>query len=199
MNGQRVGHRQLEVLRAQLSQRDLDLLEAIGTYRLLRGDQARRLHFADHATTDTAARVARRVLRRLNGLGLVARLHRRVGGVRAGSAGHIYTLTPLAHRLLGSPKRRRTNEPSYAFVHHTLAMAELATRLIEAERGNRFEVLQLQPEPDAWRHYMSDLVASTLKPDLFIRPADDDFELSWFSEIDCGTDSAPTIQRKCLA
>lgn len=60
--------------------------------------------------------------------------------------------------------------------------------------GRVAEVLLLDGE----RH-RAGLVETTLKPDLFAKVADDEYELSWFIEIDCGTESQPTIQRKCHA
>ncbi len=195
----RVGRRQLEQLLDQLSPRDLAVLQSSRRFRLVTGDQLRRLHFRGHATPETGARVARRVLSRLAGHGLLARLERRIGGIRAGSAGHVYALSPLGHRVLGTEIRKRTTEPSFTFVKHTLAITELSTTLIELDADNQIDLLELQPEPAAWRTHRAGLVENTLKPDLFVKVADDEYELSWFIEIDCGTESRPTIQRKCHA
>jgi len=191
-----VSRRQLEQLRVQLSPRDLAVLESARRCRLATGDQLRRLHFRDHATPETGARVARRVLNRLSGHGLLARLERRIGGIRAGSAGHVYALSPLGHRVLGSDIRKRMNEPSFAFVKHTLAITDLSTTLIELAANDRIDLLELQPEPKAWRTHQAGLIEAILKPDLFVQVADDKYELSWFIEIDCDTESRPTIQRK---
>ncbi len=49
---------------------------------------------------ETVGRVRRRIMTRLTDLGLVAVLGRRVGGVRAGSVGHLYALTTAGHRFL---------------------------------------------------------------------------------------------------
>ncbi len=196
----RVGRRQLvEQLRDQLSTRDLAVLGSSRRFRLATGDQLRRLHFRHHATPETGARVARRVLSRLAGLGLLVRLNRRIGGIRAGSAGRVYALSPLGHRVLGTEIRKRTTEPSFTFIKHTLAITELSTTLIELDADNQIDLLELQPEPAAWRTHRAGLVETTLKPDLFAKVADDEYELSWFIEIDCGTESRPTIQRKCHA
>ncbi|MEZ5378914.1 MAG: replication-relaxation family protein [Acidimicrobiales bacterium] len=199
MSRQRVGRRQLEQLRDQLSPRDLAVLESSRRFRLATGDQLRRLHFRDHATPETGARVARRVLSRLTGHGLLVRLDRRIGGIRAGSAGHVYALSALGHRVVGTETRKRTTEPSFTFLKHTLAITELSTTLIELDTANQIDLLELQPEPAAWRTHRVGLVENTLKPDLFAKVADDEYELNWFIEIDCGTESRPTIQRKCHA
>lgn len=192
----RVGHRQLQQLGSRLSSRDWGVLTSIRDFRLMSVDQLRRLHFSDHASEASSSRVCRRVLERLAASGLVARLERRIGGIRAGSSGHVYTLSPLGHRLLGSGTRKRLGEPGLAFVQHTLAVAELAVGLMGT---SEVEILDLQPEPNAWRSFSDALIQATLKPDLFVRLGTEDEELSWFVEVDCGTESAPTIQRKCQA
>ncbi len=48
----------------------------------------------------SAARIARRVLARLTELGVLARLERRIGGLRAGSSGYVYYLGPAGQRLV---------------------------------------------------------------------------------------------------
>jgi len=84
-------------------------------------------------------------------------------------------------------------------VKHTLAITELSTTLTELDADDQIDLLELQPEPAAWRTHRDGLVESILKPDLFVQVADAEYELSWFIEIDCGTESRPTIQRKCHA
>ena len=195
----RVGHRQLEQLAGLLSERDRAILESSRSFRLMTVDQIRRIHFADHASLASSARVTRRVLARLTGYGLLARLDRRIGGIRAGSAGHVYTLAPLGHRLLGTATRKRRTEPTFGFVRHTLATTELATQLIEANAQGAIELLDLEPEPQAWRTHRVGLAEVTLKPDLYVRLNSGEYEFSWFIEIDCDTESSPTIQRKCHA
>ena len=195
----RVGRRQLEQLRDRLTPRDIDVLQTVSQFRLATGAQLRRIHFQDHATSETSAQVARRVLNRLTEHGLLARTDRRIGGIRAGSAGHVYTLSPLGHRLMGVETRKRLSEPSFAFLRHTLAITELAIELIELDGSDQFDLLQLQAEPAAWRNHEANLVQVTLKPDLFVQVADDEYERSWFIEVDCSTESRPTIQRKCHA
>ena len=153
----------------------------------------------DSASPASSARVTRRVLARLTGYGLLARLDRRIGGIRAGSAGHVYTLAPLGQRLLGTPTRKRRTEPTFGFVRHTLATTELAIQIIEANAQGAIELLDLEPEPEAWRTHRLGLAEVTLKPDLYVRLNAGEYELSWFIEIDCDTESSPTIQRKCHA
>ena len=193
----RVGEAQLRSLRHNLSQRDLDVLTSLRSYRLMNGRHIQRLHFAGHASDDTGERVCRRVLRRLHELDLVRRLERRIGGVRAGSAGHIHAITPLGHRILESETRHRWREPSAGFVAHTLAIAEIATMANQLALTHSREVLAIEPEPDAWRTFHDGAVEITLKPDLAMRVADTENERSWFVEVDLDTESRTVLQRKC--
>lgn len=193
----RLGARQLHTIADELSERDLATLDAIGRYRLMTVKHVTRLIFHDHASDETATRVCRRVLGRLLRLGLVKRLDRRIGGVRAGSKGHIYSLSPAGHRLLGKTGRKPSGEPGWQFVNHTLAVSDLGTAVTAAALDRGLEVLDVLPEPLCWRTYEGPHGRTTVKPDLFVRVADDLHELSWFVEVDLGTESLPTIQRKC--
>lgn len=195
--GRRVSSRMLGTLRASLSERDDLILHSVHEFRLLTSDQIRVLHFDKHATTDSSARVTRRVLQRLSDLGLLHRLERRVGGVRAGSKGHVYALAPLGHRMMGTDRRVRLHEPGYHHLKHTLAIGQLAVDLIEASRHDDFEITALETEPACWRGFTLGYVESVLKPDLGVEIANADFELVWMVEIDRATESMSVIERKC--
>src|SRR5262245_41408614 len=110
----------------RLSERDIGILQALRTHRLLSTVMIQRLHFArGHATPAAAAGATMRGLTRLTEQGLVARLERRIGGVRAGSSGIVWQLGSTGERLLrtmhGEKHRRRYVEPTPAFAAHTLA------------------------------------------------------------------------------
>lgn len=206
MSGRRKGRRQLASLTAGLSPRDRSVLTTTSTLRLANTLQLQRLHFAspgDHATPLTAARCCRRVLERLVADQLLARLERRIGGVRAGSASFVYALGALGQRVQGggSPgPRRRAWEPSGLFVAHTLAESELYVRLHEAARSGELVVLEVQTEPSCWRTTTGlGGQAVLLKPDLFVGLSRGDYDFRWFVEVDLGTEHAPAILRKCLA
>ena len=96
----RVGHVALKRLRQKLSERELAVLASVDTYRYMSAAQIERLQFWEHASADTAARIRRRVLERLTAARLLARTERVIGGMRAGSAGFVYGIGPLGHRLL---------------------------------------------------------------------------------------------------
>ncbi|MBX7265553.1 replication-relaxation family protein [Micromonospora sp. Llam7] len=173
----------------------------MATLRLLTGGQARRLHVADGSAA-TQSRRARALLQRLADLKLVVRLGRRVGGVRAGSAGYVYGLSGHGQAVLAvegpmGGRRRRVWETSPSFQDHVLGVAEVYVRLVEAERTGSLEMLDFQAEPPAWRTFPGANGPAVLKPDAFVRLGVDDLEHSAFLEIDRSTESVPTIVRKC--
>jgi hypothetical protein len=191
-------------LRAELSARDLALLADVGRFRLLTSRQLEALHFADAATPLTAARSARRALRRLMKHGVLHRLERQIGGLYGGSGAFTYALTDSGQRLLDEGQdrpRRRLRQPSLLFVHHTLAVADLYLSLVLAARtAADLELLDVQPEPDCWRRWTRlGGGPEVLRPDLYLALGIGDDELRWFVEVDLATEHLPTLQRKCLA
>lgn len=194
----RTSSSQLLDLEQELSERDRAVLDSLRQFRLMTSEQLRRLHFVDHTSSDSSARICRRVLRRLSEQRLVGRLQRRIGGVRAGSSGHVYSLAPLGHRLIDG-STRYWREPSLVFVNHTLAIAELATGAVAGIRDQGLELVELQTEPRVWRPYLDGLNQQTLKPDLLLRLADEDYESAWFIEVDLGTESKTRLRAKCQA
>ncbi|WP_326560042.1 replication-relaxation family protein [Micromonospora sp. NBC_01796] len=190
------------LLRERLSDRDLAVLQSLAMLRLLNGDQVQRLHVAEGSPA-TKARRARTLLQRLAELKLVVRLGRRVGGVRAGSAGYVYGLSGHGQAVLATDgpmggRRRRVWETSPSFVGHILDNSEVYVRLVEAERDGLLEMLDFQAEPAAWRHFPGPSGQRViLKPDAFVRLGVGEVESSAFLEVDRGTESVPTLLRKC--
>ena len=205
MSGPRVSRGQLRAIRDSLSDRDMEVLESIATNRFLTSHQIRRLHFADHTTSAAAIRSTNRALAKLAGLGLVAHLDRRIGGVRSGSGSHVWTLTEVGSRLLRStgefdelPARLRAHEPTLTFLEHTLAVAEVCVALTEAERGGEFTVIELLREPECWRAYSARHGGvAQLKPDLYLVTTSGEYEDHWFLEIDRCTEPPSRIVRAC--
>jgi Replication-relaxation len=195
----RLGSRQLRRLRDELSERDLAVLHSVTSLRLLSARQIQELHFADHSTSLTAARVCRRVLERLTNDGLLVRLDRRVGGIRAGSASFVYCLGPAGDRVLRDGQvRRRVREPSRTFLDHTLAVAQVVVDLTAAARRGQVELLRVETEPACWRTVQATIAGDDqLKPDLFVALAANDYEYRWFVEVDRGTESLTALVRKC--
>lgn len=189
-------------LRARLGSRDLAVLRSLARLRLLTGEQVQRLHVGDGSPA-TRARRARAFLQRLSDLRLVVRLGRRIGGVRAGSSGYIYGLSGHGQAVLAidgphGARRRRVWETSPAFQDHVLDVAEVYVRLVEAERAEHIELLAYDAEPPCWRTFPgAGGQTVTLKPDAYVRLGIGELERSAFLEVDRGTESAPTLSRKC--
>lgn len=193
----RISASEVRQLRSRLSQRDLAILAAVEALRLLQATEVQRAIFTSGSEL-TRARRARSTLQRLTEAGLLARLSRRIGGVRAGSAGYIYTLTPFGQRVLhpNAKRLRRVREPGSAFVDHVLAVAELWTRLHEATRAGSLRLVEFQAEPACWRRPEGGVSGFAVKPDAHVVVETGDWELHWFIEVDLGTESVSVIRRK---
>lgn len=200
----RVGQRRLAVVRSSLSARDLAVLRTVAAHRYLTTRQVEGFHFADHASSLTGARVARRVLRRLSDQRVLATIERRIGGIRAGSASYVWTVGTVGDRLLRDKAggiRIRQREPGLLFLDHSLAVADAHLDLVCADREGELEVVEVQCEPACWRPFTGlgggRLV---LQPDLYVvsgDPADPDFVNKWFIEIDRGTENPARLLAKC--
>lgn len=184
-----------------LSERDLAIVTGVGQYRVLSGDQIRRWFFPveDNGSAAGALRRSQRVTKRLVDHGVLATLERRVGGVRAGSAGHCFVLGYRGQRLI-NPQRRARSAYSLGdrFVAHALDVAEIAVGLIEAQRNKALELISVEPEPDCWRYFVAATgSAEVLKPDLFTALGIGETEHRWFIEVDRATESLARIENKC--
>jgi Replication-relaxation len=196
----RIGRLNLIGLRARLSERDQQVLEHVGQFRLLAARQIQTLFFPTdlHASPATAARRCRSVLERLTRERLLVRLERRIGGVRSGSASFVYALSSLGQRVLEQDgPRRRLSEPSERFVDHTLAVADLFVQLNSEARRGRWELLEWQSEPGSWREATTLGGRVTLRPDLFVVLGVGAYEVRWFVEVDRGSEHSPALRRKC--
>jgi Replication-relaxation len=189
-----VTRRHLEQLERSLSERDRAILVTLRRVRAARSDQLERLHAAD-----VTLRQARQCLRSLADRRLVGRLPRRVGGVRAGSAGFVYTLDVAGQRLVAPGKRAQVAWPvGSLFLDHTLAVTELYVRLVEAERAGRLRLASFAAEPATWRSFVGPGGGRVvLKPDAEVTVAIGRYEDRWFVEVDRGTESTTTLSRKC--
>jgi hypothetical protein len=203
----RLSTMRLVELADELSERERQIIATVVQLHLLSTTQLERLYFARTANPASRARLTRRTLARLVELRLLARLERRIGGVRAGAAGHVYYPTTGAQRLVaywrgeGLRRPRSPYEPSRAFVRHTLGIAESYVRLKEFHRAGAAELLEFQCEPEAWRTFVGPGGARAfLKPDAFVRiGVNADEEERVYLEIDCGTEGRAALARKCRA
>lgn len=188
----------LAALESRLTDRERAILSSVAEFRLASSAQLQRLHVTD-GTPGSNQRRCRDLLRGLTELRVLARLERRVGGVRAGASAAVYGLDVAGLRLTGSQARpQRPAAPGAAFFAHTLAVTELAVQLVERGRvTSGFGLIELSAEPGCWRSFPGPLgTCETLKPDLFIRLRLASMELGSFVEVDRSTESTAAISRK---
>jgi hypothetical protein len=184
----------------QLSDRDQNVLLDLARVRVLSGNGIDRLHFANLSSSRSRSNVRSRVMRRLIDRGFVTVLGRRIGGVRAGSAGLIYTLDRAGWRWVaiaegrGSDRGRRPWPIGAAFLAHTLDVAELYVRLRESERLGALQLARFDAEPAAWHR----TGLTVLKPDAYAVWTTDGWEYHRWLEVDRGTESYPALRRKLL-
>jgi len=138
---------------------------------------------------------------RLTEVGLVTALERRIGGARAGSAGHIYTLTSAGHRFLalaqGHPNTgrriRHDRTASPLFLTHALATSGIYVNLTEASRTGNFHVSTFNTEPDCW---WTSSCGTRLRPDAYAVLAATTHQDCWWLEIDQGSENTPRLRAK---
>lgn len=195
-----VSARGLKQTRERLSARDLGIIKQVAKLRLMSARQIQALHFpdAEHDNEQAATRARQRVLERLTRERLLIPLERRIGGVRAGSAGFVLALGPVGQRVLAiDGSRRRAYEPTLRFVDHTLAIAQLIVDLMVASRRGSLDLLDVQAEPRCWREFSGLGGRRWLRPDAFLALGSGEYELRWFIEVDRASESLPVIVRKC--
>lgn len=196
-----IGAAYLDELRERLSARDWAIMESLARVRCLSGGQLERLHFATLSERTQGPR-RRTVLARLTRWRVVATLERRIGGVRGGSSGLIFTLDTAGQRLLDhrlandtgqamSPRRPWT--PGQLFVRHTLAVSELYVTLAEQARHDGFHLVRFDAEPACW---WPNGLGGKLKPDAYIVLGTNTVTDYWWCEADLSTESLPTVKRK---
>jgi hypothetical protein len=190
---------------ARLSPTDRDVLELVGRFRFCSGRQLERLAYPGEPSP-SRARIARRALQRLTELGTLVRLDRRIGGVRAGSAGYVYALSPLGVRVIeflagaGVVRGRGTHDPGSTFVRHILAVTETFVRLTEASLSGLVELISFDPEPGCWRRFVGAGGARlVLKPDASVQLGIGAYLDNYFFEVDCGTEGRGALLAKFQA
>lgn len=183
--------KRLAELAASLSYRDHHIVDMVTRFRLVSQRQIQQRWFGPSASD---ARAARRALARLHREQLLDRLQRRIGGVRAGSAGFVYRVGPAGQRLRGE-RRRTMDEPGLHHLEHTLAVTQLYVDLATA--GGATELVVFDPEPAAWRDFIGGHGENvTLKPDAYAELEDHAARRLWFVEVDRGTVSTTTLRKQ---
>ena len=200
----RLGTLSIATLQSMVTPRDMEILRLIREHRFLTTKQIQRLLFWEHASPGAAIRACVRVVTRLELRALIFKLNRQIGGVHAGSGSYIWGIDDAGDRLLRAEstgketKRQRTFEPSPLFLTHTLGIAETRVMLEEAGHGDELELISVTTEPANWRTVVGrGGTTQVVKPDLHAVTALGDFEDHWFIEIDNGTESLPTVLKKC--
>jgi hypothetical protein len=181
-------------LAARLDERDRAILATLADFRLAQGDQLRRLHLAG-----VDPRSGRRTLARLQHLGLISRLERRIGGKRGGSDGSLFHLTSNGVRLVRPDRPARSPWPvSPQFQDHTLAVTELYAGLAEVHRARLATLSSFIPEAE---RRFTGLFGQpvVIRADAFIRLDGPDYFDLFFIEVDLGTESPATIRRKAAS
>ncbi|WP_100480003.1 replication-relaxation family protein [Mycobacteroides abscessus] len=187
----------------RLSERDYAILRSVDQHQFLATGHIETFHFA-HVAPNARGRVTRRALARLRDLRIIVMLQHTIGGVRAGSQGKVYGVDIVGDRLLrnlvrGGARVRGLQEPSLRFLNHRLAIADCHATLVAADRTRQIELTDSAVEPASWRTFTgTGGTRLMLKPDLYVETATaDDLVHAWFLEIDLGTESIPTLLRKC--
>jgi len=182
--------------------RERFLLDELARLKLATTNQLARL-VAVGLEFETAMRLTRRHLQRLVRSGLVRRFVNRARDRKVGAPGYVYALTAAGVRATGAAsgmgtRQRKAYRPSDAFVDHRLAISELRVRLAEQGRMHGTRTLEFQAEPDCWRRATGPAGEQLMaKPDALVRLRVGQVEVSWFAEIDRGTESSAVIRAKC--
>jgi hypothetical protein len=191
----RISARRLAALHSGLTDRDWQIIQTLVRVRIATADQLHRLLFADVSHRRAQQRLTVLTRRRV-----LARLPQVIGGVRAGSRGHVYSLGVAGARLLalGQGTRARGPRPvGLPYLSHALAITEVYAGLVEADRAGVLRLARFTAEPGCWRSfYGPGGVRTTLKPDALAVVHLDGYEDHWFLELDQATESAAAITRK---
>jgi Replication-relaxation len=185
-----------------LTVRERQVLQVLATVHAATADQLARSVFTGEPS---AGRLARRHLLRLKTFGLVRRFPDRSRDRQVGASGFVYALTAAGPHLgagqhaLGG-RQRRAWRPTAQFLAHRLGISELYAQLMERAAGGGPVLRTFAAEPDCWCRYLGPArKAAVLRPDALVRLDIGQTELSWFIEIDRGTEPAATIAGKCRA
>jgi Replication-relaxation len=198
----------LLALAGELSETERGLVRELARLKLATHAQLAALlpPLVAEASAASRARTARRMLARLTDLRVLARLERRIGGIRAGSAGYVYYLGPVGQRLIaywqgeGLVRGRVRPEPGSRYVRHRLSVSELYVCARQAEREGLLDLLAFDIEPESWRVFQDGFGGQvTLKPDAFARLGVGAYEDRFFIEVDLGSESKSVIARKVRA
>lgn len=186
-----------------------DILRFLCKFTIATTDQLRRTFYSGRPSRHAGELACWRVLHRLENQRLITRLPRQVGGLTGGSTPNLWYLTSpglritmkggAQHGVQRLTRIRRNEPPALSTLRHRLTLTETYVRLRELRTAGSLDILELETEPACWRRFPGiGGTTVTLKPDGYIRTAahDSEYESLWFVEIDMGSESLATIQRK---
>ena len=100
------------------------------------------------------SRQARRQLTKLTALRVVARHDQRVGGVRSGSEGYVYSIDVIGQMMTGaSVNRRRPRPVGLPFIAHSLAVTDCYLAIQALAGSGTIEMVHFETEPGCWRDF----------------------------------------------
>ncbi len=187
----------LSGLKPRLTPRDLAITAEVGRFKLMTASQILRVFFQEpHRSELSRARRCQAVLSRLTKHGVLARLEE-----RDETKSFIYCLDIAGQRIAEQvSKRPRRKYAWYSpLIWHTLAIAELWVRLIEAHRAGELILHAFETEPRCWREFSG----LRLKPDAYIEldevEGDKRYRSNFYIEIDRGTQYGTKVTSKLPA
>lgn len=187
-------------LRPRLTSRDLAIIQDIGRFKLMTGNQILRIFFQEEECSDLSrARRCQSVLSRLTKHGVLARLEER-DTIKS----FIYCLDIAGQHIAGLTSERPRRKYSWHSpqIPHTLAIAEVYTRVVEANRAGRLIIAgstSYETEPYCWR----DFADWQLKPDAYIEVDEVEngkrYRSNWYIEVDRSTQYGVKVTTKMPA
>lgn len=157
---------------ARLSNRDGNIISLVTRFRQVSAEQILRLYFSDNSPASRNVRMCR-ALKRLTKWGCIGRIPRAIGGHNGGSTGYIY-IPPTSRARLPDP--------------HTLDITETFVRLWESG----ITIHAFQPEP----YCHTNVGHVELKPDAYLKLETPTAYLSYWLEVDRGTEFRPQLHAK---
>lgn len=188
----------------EITSKDLDILNLLRRCRYATTKQLVSLFFNDSQHQRTAFRRCNLATKKLKELGFIDHLERRIGGIRSGSGSYIWTIRFKGLKYLKQLdptillKYRNRYEPTFHQVEHQLAITQVFVSLKALETKNILSVEKFSFEPQCWRNYTTLVYSNkTLKPDAFTKVVLQEFEDSYFIEVDNSTEHLGRIIAKC--
>ncbi len=193
----RITAKRVALVAQELTGPQTRIIEHLAVAKILTGQQLRSLTGSDSVYR---RRALQRDLKHLSEVRVLARLGRRVGGVRAGSDGFVYALDVIGQRITDPAPRRQWRKPwtpGVRTLDHALAVSDLYVQVIEADRGQHLDLLWFSTEPRCWRSFTGPGGARlTLKPDAHVVLGVGEREHHAWCEIDRSTESLAWITEK---